>query len=205
MISGPVGCDPLCVAEAWGPWARARHSLLPPCHATRALCTAAGGKGAPGAKGRGSPASDSGAQGASAGADGPGAGGSVEGGEGGTEDAASTSPAQPSKAKQFFKVAGIVLRGVFGMKPSEEEVAERPVKSVRLNTTGSAVMVADSAPGRWERLTATLVNTPLIQTILEGARALKESEVGKAAQQVKTKIDDSKEALREKWETSQHP
>lgn len=107
--------------------------------------------------------------------------------------------------KHFFKVAGIVMRGVLGMKPSEEEVAERPVKSVRLNTTGSAVMVADSAPGRWERLTATLVNTPLIQTILEGARALKESEVGKAAQQVKTKIDDSKEALREKWETSQHP
>jgi hypothetical protein len=190
-------------------WGRALPGVLSPSSPSRALSTNTGGKGAPGAHAKEEEetrqASGSDAGGGAGGGGGGGAGGSVEGGEEGKDAAASTAPAQPSKVKHFFKVAGIVMRGVLGMKPSEEEVAERPVKSVRLNTTGSAVMVADSAPGRWERLTATLVNTPLIQTILEGARALKESEVGKAAQQVKTKIDDSKEALREKWETSQHP
>ena len=113
--------------------------------------------------------------------------------------------ARVSKVKDFLKVSKTVLRGVFGMKPTAEEVAATPKKEVKLNTTGSAVMVADSKPGRWDRITATLVNTPLIQVLLEGARKLKESEVGQAAKQVKVKLDDSKEALREKWETSQHP
>ncbi len=44
-----------------------------------------------------------------------------------------------------------------------------------------------------------------IQAVLLGAKKLEESEVGKTAKKVRAKIDDSKEALVEKWETSQHP
>jgi len=65
------------------------------------------------------------------------------------------------------------------------------------------------APTSWQKFTATLRSAPLISDILTNAQKMqkdfKKSELGKGAKQVSDNIEDMKEEVTEKIETSQHP
>jgi len=61
----------------------------------------------------------------------------------------------------------------------------------------------------WQKFSERLANTPIIEDILSGTkkarRVVSRSKVGKAAGEAKTAVDDIKDELRERWETSQNP
>ncbi|KAJ8605429.1 hypothetical protein CTAYLR_003302 [Chrysophaeum taylorii] len=57
----------------------------------------------------------------------------------------------------------------------------------------------------WEKLRQRLREAPIIQEILRGAKKLRETKVGQAADKVGTSIRDRVEDAREFWETSQNP
>jgi hypothetical protein len=105
---------------------------------------------------------------------------------------------------KFAKSVRVIARGVMGLKPDAADIGAA-APAGKLNTSSGEVMVVQSQPNRWERLASHMQATPLIQFILEGAKKLSESEVGKAAAAAKTKVQDAKEVLQEKWDTSQHP
>lgn len=72
-----------------------------------------------------------------------------------------------------------------------------------------ALMHVEVEKTGWEKFAERLSKTPIIEDILSGSkkarRVVGRSKVGKAAGEAKTAVDDMKDELRERWETSQNP
>lgn len=122
-----------------------------------------------------------------------------------TEDEAKKARLQ-SNVRSFVDNAGLVFRAVFGLKEVKKHVppvgaSARP----NINTTARAVMVVEQKETHWERLASHLSATPIIQSLMAVTKQVAESPVGKAAAVVRDRVNDKKEEIREKWETSQHP
>jgi hypothetical protein len=76
-------------------------------------------------------------------------------------------------------------------------------------TGTTAVVLVKGEQTAWERISARLKETPIIQSLLDAARVAAETKAGQAigtgAKVAKNKIGDATEDVREYWETSQNP
>lgn len=85
---------------------------------------------------------------------------------------------------------------------TEEEPAETVDASEDVRQTALLVVEHEDS---WAKLRERLREAPIIQEILRGAKRLRQTQVGQAADAVGTRIRDRVEDAREFWETSQNP
>lgn len=90
-------------------------------------------------------------------------------------------------------------------KPADFDRRAKPSARVEVNTSANAVAVVAPQRSKWDATLDALYNTPIIQALVVAKDVVAASPVGKGAAAIKTKVQDVKEDLQEKWETSQHP
>jgi hypothetical protein len=96
----------------------------------------------------------------------------------------------------------------WGEKAEEEEEPEK-AESPEETVGGGAVMVVEQQKGTWEKITARLRETPLMQELFKAQKVLADTEAGQAAGEsakaARDRISDKVEDATEFWETSQNP
>ena len=91
---------------------------------------------------------------------------------------------------------------------SEDKVDEEEEEEDEYDGPSALTNVVQEKTG-WQKFSERLSQTPIIEDILSGTkrarRVVSRSKVGKAAGDAKTAVDDIRDELRERWETSQNP
>lgn len=112
------------------------------------------------------------------------------------------------KKKRVVKVASPPSENAYSSTTDGENEKEEDDDRQDYDGPDALMAVKEERTG-WERFAERLSQTPIIEDILKGSkkarRVVGRSKVGKAAGEAKTAVDDIREELREKWETSQNP
>lgn len=91
---------------------------------------------------------------------------------------------------------------------TEIQLEERRIEEEK-NRGPDALVKVKKGKTNWERMTAALQSNPVIQDILQGAdsarKEFRKSDIGKGARKISDRVEDTKEEIAERIETSQHP
>ena len=94
---------------------------------------------------------------------------------------------------------------VFEEKPFDFDEKATEANKAQMNQEQQALTIVPEHKSRWQQYSERLMQQPIMRQLREYADEIADSEIGEKYRETREEINERKERIKEKWETSQHP